>query len=120
MSRSMPVDKLVGERLRKAREAEHISQQALADTCGLTRQQIQKYESGSNRIAVSRLVQLAHAMGYETSAFLRQLDEPDQVDDDGLLDDAGERLAKYYGKCDIAGRQALMMMAKSLAERTNR
>lgn len=113
----MPVDKLVGERLRRAREAEGITQQDLADTCGLTRQQIQKYENGTNRIAVSRLVQLAAAMGYETSAFTRRLDEPDQEDDDLDVGMASARLASLYERCDLAGRQSLMQIAKTLAER---
>jgi len=60
-----PVDKFVGERLRKKRKSLGYSQQALANAVGLTFQQIQKYEKGTNRVSASKL--------YELSRFL---DEP--------------------------------------------
>lgn len=53
------VDGHVGERLRLRREARRVTQQALAEGIGVTFQQVQKYESGGNRIATSRLVAMA-------------------------------------------------------------
>ena len=53
------IDKHAGNRLRIARQRLQLSQSKLADQCGITFQQMQKYESGANRISVSRLYQIA-------------------------------------------------------------
>lgn len=53
------IDIAVGQRIRIARVAKAISQETLADALGLTFQQVQKYEKGTNRIAPSRLVVVA-------------------------------------------------------------
>lgn len=53
------IDKHAGNRLRMARKDAGLSQTKLADQCGITFQQLQKYESGANRISVSRLYQIA-------------------------------------------------------------
>jgi transcriptional regulator with XRE-family HTH domain len=50
-----PVDKHVGSRVRLRRLMLGISQEKLGDSLGLTMQQLQKYESGKNRIGASRL-----------------------------------------------------------------
>ncbi|NCC22582.1 MAG: XRE family transcriptional regulator [Alphaproteobacteria bacterium] len=56
---STQIDILIGQRLRHARRLAGISQSELASAAGVTFQQIQKYEKGANRIAASRLVELA-------------------------------------------------------------
>lgn len=60
-----PVDVLVGSRIRMRRLQLHKSQEWLADQIGLTFQQVQKYEKGTNRVGGSRMVQIAAAL--ETS-----------------------------------------------------
>lgn len=60
--RAEPVDVLVGARLRQRRMELDMSQETLANGVGLTFQQIQKYEKGTNRISCSRLVQFATIM----------------------------------------------------------
>ena len=62
-----PIDIHVGMRLRLARA--ELSQTALADKVGVTFQQIQKYEKGTNRISASRLLQLARVLGVDVSYF---------------------------------------------------
>jgi len=54
-----PIDILVGENLRRLRKLAAISQQELGDRIGVTFQQIQKNESGINRVAASRLWEFA-------------------------------------------------------------
>ena len=54
-----PIDIHVGARLRLARHMSSLSQETLGASVGLTFQQIQKYERGSNRIGASRLYQFA-------------------------------------------------------------
>jgi len=54
-----PVDLHVGSRVRQRRLTIKQSQSALASDCGLSFQQIQKYERGTNRVSASVLVQIA-------------------------------------------------------------
>ncbi len=55
-----PTDKHVGSRVRMRRMMLGMSQEKLGDALGLTFQQVQKYEKGTNRIGASRLQQIAH------------------------------------------------------------
>ena len=70
-----PVDVHVGSRVRAARLMANISQETLADQCDITFQQIQKYESGANRVSASRLVQIARATGRPVGFFFEGLPE---------------------------------------------
>lgn len=57
-----PVDKYVGARVRLARLEKDKSQSNLADQLGISFQQIQKYEQGTNRISSSRMTQIVKAL----------------------------------------------------------
>lgn len=57
-----PMDRAIGRRIRSFRDAAGIGQVALAEKLGVTFQQVQKYESGTNRVAASRLYQIATAL----------------------------------------------------------
>ena len=57
-----PVDKYVGSRIRMRRIMVGMSQEKLGDSLGLTFQQIQKYEKGTNRVGASRLQQIAEIL----------------------------------------------------------
>jgi transcriptional regulator with XRE-family HTH domain len=57
-----PVDKHVGSRVRMRRLMLGMSQSKLADGLGLTFQQVQKYEQGTNRMGASRLQHLSHIL----------------------------------------------------------
>src|SRR5262249_25765416 len=57
-----PVDRHVGSRVRMRRLMLGMSQTELADALGLTFQQVQKYEKGTNRIGASRLLHIAHIL----------------------------------------------------------
>jgi transcriptional regulator with XRE-family HTH domain len=57
-----PVDKHVGSRVRMRRLMVGMSQEKLGDALGLTFQQIQKYEKGTNRIGASRLQQISEIL----------------------------------------------------------
>lgn len=71
-----PVDALVGERLKYFRTAKKVSQSQLAQAVGLSLQQIQKYEYGSNRMAVSTLVKLARALDVPPEELVANLEAP--------------------------------------------
>lgn len=62
-------DLFVGQRIRTVREALNISQETLAQRVGVSFQQLQKYENGTNRIAAGRLYQVAEALGVEPGSF---------------------------------------------------
>ena len=57
------LDRFIGQRIRAARLAKGLSQEALAGKLGLTFPQLQKYEKGVNRITAGRLYQVAQALG---------------------------------------------------------
>lgn len=57
-----PVDVIVGRNVRNLRNQRKLSQEALGDALGMTFQQIQKYEKGTNRIASSNLVKIAQRL----------------------------------------------------------
>jgi transcriptional regulator with XRE-family HTH domain len=61
-------DKEVGNRIRARRLELHISQAELGAALGITFQQIQKYERGANRVAATRLMQVATALKTTVSA----------------------------------------------------
>jgi len=64
-----PVDKHVGSRVRVRRMMLAMSQEKLAAGLGLTFQQVQKYESGTNRISASRLQHISHLPGIPVPFF---------------------------------------------------
>ena len=57
-----PVDKYVGSRVRMRRIMLGMSQEKLGDALGLTFQQVQKYEKGTNRVGASRLQQISEIL----------------------------------------------------------
>ena len=65
-----PVDLHVGKRLRARRRLLGLTQETLAKAVDIRFQQIQKYESGANRISASRLWALAKALEVPVSYFL--------------------------------------------------
>jgi len=57
-----PTDRFVGSRVRMRRLMLGMSQETLGEELGLTFQQVQKYEKGTNRISASRLQQMSHIL----------------------------------------------------------
>src|SRR5690349_2824948 len=64
-----PIDKHVGSRVRMRRMMLSMSQEKLGDGLGLTFQQVQKYEKGTNRIGASRLQQISHILQVPVAFF---------------------------------------------------
>lgn len=69
MSTPNPIDIHVGQQIRLRRKFLGMSQTALADKLGITFQQVQKYEKGSNRVGASRLLMIAEILGADVGAF---------------------------------------------------
>jgi transcriptional regulator with XRE-family HTH domain len=70
-----PVDTRIGARIRMRRMLVGISQTELGEKSGVTFQQIQKYEKGTNRVSVSRLHQIAQTLGVPVEFFYEGLSE---------------------------------------------
>jgi transcriptional regulator with XRE-family HTH domain len=66
---SGPGDKKLGEKIRTRRVLAGMSQDDLGKAIGVTFQQIQKYEKGTNRVSAVRLEQIAKALGESISYF---------------------------------------------------
>jgi len=68
-----PVDQHVGRRIRMRRMMIGLSQEKLGAALGLTFQQVQKYEKGSNRVGASRLLEIAGVLGVGVEYFYEGL-----------------------------------------------
>lgn len=64
-----PIDRHVGSRVRMQRILMKMSQEKLGEALGLTFQQVQKYEKGTNRIGASRLQQISKTLNVPPSFF---------------------------------------------------
>jgi transcriptional regulator with XRE-family HTH domain len=71
-----PIDKHVGSRVRMRRMMLGMSQEKLGDALGLTFQQVQKYEKGTNRIGASRLQQISLILQVPVSFFFEGAPTP--------------------------------------------
>jgi transcriptional regulator with XRE-family HTH domain len=99
MSKRMPdfVDMHVGNRIRMRRMLIGMSQDKLSHSLGVTFQQIQKYEKGSNRVSASRLYHLAQVLGVPVQYFY-----------EGLPDGAEEAVEKAATGVKETGEQAVI------------
>ncbi|MFY9696291.1 MAG: helix-turn-helix transcriptional regulator [Xanthobacteraceae bacterium] len=116
-----PVDALVGRRVRAYRLSMGMSQTTLGEKVGVTFQQIQKYERGTNRIGSSRLKKVATVLGVGVGALFAE-PESDQAGQDPLteitsLPHAARLLKAFAGITDEKLRLALVKLAEGLQER---
>ena len=72
-----PVDIHVGKRVRHRRWMIGVTQQQLGESVGIKFQQIQKYETGMNRISASRLWDIAESLDVPVSFFFEGYEDPD-------------------------------------------
>lgn len=115
-----PVDAHVGKRIRHRRWMVGMTQQQLADKVGIKFQQIQKYETGMNRVSASRLWDIADALGVQISFFFEGLSEDQQVTTadrgDILADKEALELVRSYYAIPEAQRRRLFDLARVLSE----
>lgn len=120
------LDKAIGERLKEARKLKALSQEQLAAKVGLAFQQVQKYESGANRVSASRLYELAEALDLPVGFFfdpLRQRglqeDPPPAFTPPSYSGDREElELMKHYRRIkDESVRAQVRDFARTLAEK---
>ena len=114
-----PVDVHVGKRIRHRRWMVGMTQQQLAETVGIKFQQIQKYETGMNRVSASRLWDVADALEVPISFFFEGLAEGSaaqpEVAGDILSDKEALALVRSYYSIPEAQRRRLFELAKVLS-----
>lgn len=71
---SREIDKFIGEKIHSLRVSLGLSRQQLASMLDITHQQLQKYETGTNRISASKLLMIARALDRSVSYFYDTLD----------------------------------------------
>ena len=119
---SHPVDEHVGKRVRHRRWMVGMTQQQLADRVGIKFQQIQKYETGMNRVSASRLGDIAEALTVPVSFFFEGLDEDGGVLQDGVLqgdilsDKEALELVRSYYAIPENQRRRLFDLARVLSD----
>lgn len=112
------VDVHVGKRLRHRRWMIGMNQQQLADKVGLKFQQIQKYETGLNRIAASRLWDIAQALEVPVSFFFEGLEDTNQhqvIEGDILADMNAVQLVRAYRAMPKVQRHQIFELARVLS-----
>lgn len=130
----MPVDVHVGARVRLRRTLLGMSQMALAAKIGLTFQQVQKYERGTNRIGSSRLFELSQILDVPISYFFddmdpevaatKSIDLPNNIENKGASREAGlltkretlEFVRAYYRIKDSKVRRQVLQLTRILGE----
>lgn len=124
-SSSMPKSKLnmdlrVGERLRQGRVLANMSQEKIASALGVTFQQVQKYERGTNRISCGRLFEISKILNVPITYFFVEDDgERDREKPGALpaLQPDAIRLAKSFSQIrSNKQRQLVARLVRELAE----
>ncbi|MHC0053844.1 helix-turn-helix domain-containing protein [Actibacterium sp. D379-3] len=118
-----PVDVHVGKRVRHRRWMVGMTQQQLAERVGIKFQQIQKYETGMNRISASRLWDIADALEVPVSFFFEGLDRKasaevmqEGVPADILSDKEALELVRSYYAIPENQRRRLFELARVLSD----
>ena len=114
------MDIALGAAVRIRRKTLGISQEALAEQCGVSFQQVQKYENGANRISFSRLVQISRALRCRVVDLMDVLDAPDRnspADLDMLTrmrTPGAVELLSAYEQLNAESRSALVGLLRTL------
>ena len=120
-----PIDVYIGARVKARRKGLRISQTKLGDACGVSFQQMQKYENGMNRIGASNLLKISKALDVEVSYFFEGVEAAVNVDatpqgkipdEDPMKAVESTRLARDYIRIKDPGvRKRISQLFKVLA-----
>ncbi|MEX0282568.1 MAG: helix-turn-helix domain-containing protein [Arenibacterium sp.] len=118
-----PVDVHVGKRVRHRRWLIGMTQQQLAEQVGIKFQQIQKYETGANRISASRLWDIAEALDVQVAFFFEGLEDEGErgeelegVPSDLMGDKEALDLVRSYYAIPENQRRRLFELARVLSD----
>jgi transcriptional regulator with XRE-family HTH domain len=120
-----PIDRYVGDRVKTRRKGLRISQTKLGEALGVTFQQVQKYENGTNRIGASNLYKVSQALGVEVAYFFEGVEaavrfyaspQAEIPEKDPMTDTESVRLAHDYFRIKDEGvRKQFGLLVKALA-----
>jgi len=113
-----PIDIHVGRRVRMLRTLKGMSQERLGRSLGVSFQQLQKYESGANRMSASMLYRASQALEMPISAFFEGLDAVQSTAEPMVLDRFSLEMARDLEQIDDEGmRDALRGLIRSIGGR---
>jgi transcriptional regulator with XRE-family HTH domain len=115
------IDRLVGTHIRVHRLAAGITQEALGAKLGVTFQQVQKYEKGTNRVGSGRLYQIAEILEVPVTSFFagetQQKESRASSPFDLLADGMTMQMAREFGKMtDNKTRRAILAVVEAMVE----
>ena len=117
-----PMDALVGSRLRSRRKQLRISQEKLGKEVGVSFQQVQKYENGTNRIGAGRLAEISKVLDVPVAYFFTGNSGGPSADGErgdarAILSEPGAtELLQAFGQIgSLALRNAVVRLARDLA-----
>ncbi len=123
-----PVDRHVGARIRMRRKSLGLSQEKLADALGITFQQIQKYERGTNRVSASKLYEVARTLqlpvqwffedapGGDAAGQAEVAEAPSSFVHDPIATREGMEIAQLLPKMSPGVRRRLLELIRALAK----
>jgi transcriptional regulator with XRE-family HTH domain len=120
------IDRKLGQRVRSRRLEIGMSQERLAELLGVTFQQVQKYEKGVNRIAASRLFDIASALQQPVSRFFEGLSQgraagvaeakQDYIDDALATPEGAQLMSVFASIKSQRVRRKVVDLVRTLAE----
>jgi transcriptional regulator with XRE-family HTH domain len=114
---SHPVDIHVGQRIRQRRWAIGMTQQQLAEAVGIKFQQIQKYETGMNRVSASRLWDIAQALRVSINFFFEDVNAASQPEGEEMMSNKETLdLLRTYYTIPETQRKRLFDLARALGD----
>ncbi len=113
------IDAEIGRRVRALRLSRGLTMEQVADQLGITYQQIQKYETGFNRVSASRLFALAQVFDVSISAFFEGLQLPtgQPKQEAVFVDSRGYTLAHEFDKLSEPQKRAVLSLVRSLSDK---
>jgi transcriptional regulator with XRE-family HTH domain len=119
--RTKRIDAHVGERIRLRRTELGLTQEQLAETLEVSYQQVQKYETGANRVSAGRILEIARAFGVDVGYFFEGLsdDDPSPPLEHGGRQRSAIELVRKFGQIkDPDVRAAIAGLVKTIVDRT--
>jgi transcriptional regulator with XRE-family HTH domain len=116
------IDQHVGERIRARRAELGLTQEQLAQALHVSYQQVQKYETGANRISAGRIFEIARALGVDVGYFFQALGldqggEQPALEHGGKQRSAIELVRKFAQIRDPQVRAAIAGLVKAIVDR---
>jgi transcriptional regulator with XRE-family HTH domain len=112
-------DVAIGANIRTLRVVRGLSQEKLGDAIGVTFQQVQKYEKGTNRVGGSRAIQIAAALGVRVAELYQGVEgEAQPTEGESIFAEASAKtpqelaMLRAFRNCTATARQAILNVAE--------